>query len=169
MSLHKTLPALTQCSLLHVSGKRAAPDEIERLLSVLQTSSPSYVLMASIDRCLRLLDSDKDGLFNNYTRNLERFAEETKTLKNLFVLGKRGGGFFTIDPGKLVIVTKNTAMSGFELAGVLRTEYKIELERACTGHAIAMTSVCDSAEGFLRLAKALLEIDSKQSVIRNSV
>ncbi|MDR0491449.1 MAG: aminotransferase class I/II-fold pyridoxal phosphate-dependent enzyme, partial [Oscillospiraceae bacterium] len=64
MSLHKTLPALTQCSLLHVSGNLADADEIARMLCVLQTSSPSYVLMASIDRCLNLLASDSAALFS---------------------------------------------------------------------------------------------------------
>ena len=63
MSLHKTLPALTQCSLLHICGEFADAGKTARLLSVLQTSSPSYVLLASIDHCLRLLVSDSEKLF----------------------------------------------------------------------------------------------------------
>jgi len=160
MSLHKTLPALTQCSLMHVSGERVSHEEIARMLSVLQTSSPSYVLMASIDHCLRLLASDRERLFNEYEQNLEYFAREIASLKNLFVLGN--ARLFAHDPGKIVIVTKNTALSGFELADILRSENKIELERACAEYAIAMTSICDSKEGFTRLAKALREIDSFQ-------
>ena len=164
MSLHKTLPALTQCSLLHVSGRFANVTETARLLSVLQTSSPSYVLMASIDACLRLLDAEKDRLFRGYERNLERFNADIWPLKNLFTLchGSDGPhpGFFGFDPGKIVICTKNTAMSGMELADILRADHRIELELARAGHAIAMTSVCDSPEGFSRLANALLEIDS---------
>lgn len=167
MSLHKTLPALTQCSLLHVSGKLAAPEEIARLLSVLQTSSPSYVLMASIDNCLRFLASGADRLFREYEKNLERFDKEIASLKNLFVLfrgsGKINPCIFAFDPGKLVLVTKNTAITGFELAGILRNEHKIELERACADHALAMTGVCDTSEGFNRLAKALLNVDNEIS------
>ena len=163
MSLHKTLPALTQCSLLHVCNNRANKDELARLLSVLQTSSPSYVLMSSIDRCLRLLASEKDKLFYKYEKNLCRFNEEIKALTNLSVLNHGSdpphAGFYAFDPGKIVIVTKNTTLSGFILVEILRMEYKVELELACDDYAIAMTSICDSAEGFSRLADALVAID----------
>jgi len=164
MSLHKTLPALTQCSLLHVNTARPDINEVKRLLSVLQTSSPSYVLMASIDSCLRMLSSDKDRLFKEYEENLDRFSGMMTRLKKLAVvchgLDKQNGRFYNFDRGKLVIVTKNTAISGFMLADILRTGHKIELELARPGYAVAMTSVCDSPEGFTRLANALLSIDA---------
>jgi arginine/lysine/ornithine decarboxylase len=164
MSLHKTLPALTQCALLHVCGKRADSAGIARLLSVFQTTSPSYVLMASIDRCLRLLDAGKEKLFCEYERNLDSFNREAEALENLSILCKGGDaphpGFFAFDPGKIVITTQKTAISGFTLADILRTEHKIELEMACARYAVAMTSVCDTSEGFIRLADALIAIDS---------
>ena len=165
MSLHKTLPALTQCSLLHVCGERADAGAIAHMLSVLQTSSPSYVLMASIDRCLRLLMSDGDRLFGEYKRNLDNFGREAGELKNLTVVCHGADsvaahpGFFAFDPGKLVIITKSTALSGIMLMDILREEYRIELELAREDYAIAMTSICDSAEGFRRLAGALAAID----------
>jgi arginine/lysine/ornithine decarboxylase len=163
MSLHKTLPALTQCSLLHVSSNLADTDGIARMLSILQTSSPSYVLMASIDSCLRLLSADKQGLFADYERNLGRFNEKMKSMRNLFVLNYGNDtprkGFFALDPGKLVIITKNTALSGAALADTLRTDHKIEVELACPDYAVAMTSICDTPEGFDRLADALIAID----------
>jgi len=164
MSLHKTLPALTQCSLLHICGDLSNAGEKARLLSVLQTSSPSYVLMASIDYCLRLLASDKDKLFYDYEQNLSRFSEDIRTLKTLYVLCHGSAhpcpDFFAFDPGKLVIVTNNTALSGVMLADILRTEYKIELELAGSDYAIAMTGICDRTEGFTRLAEALMAIDN---------
>jgi len=163
MSLHKTLPALTQCSLLHACGGQADSGEIKRLLSVLQTSSPSYVLMASIDNCLRLLASEKDRLFEEYERNLKDFYKSAAQLKNLSILGNKKepqAGFFAQDTGKIVIITKNTTLSGHELADILRKEHKIELERTYAHYAIAMTSICDNKEGFDRLSKALAEIDN---------
>ena len=163
MSLHKTLPSLTQCSLLHTCGARADTDAVARLLSILQTSSPSYVLMASIDCCLRLLASDKDTLFGEYERNLSCFSEDIKALKNLSVLchgaDQPHPGFFAFDFGKLVIATGKTALSGVGLAELLRSEHKIELELARGSYAVAMTSVCDSPEGLRRLAEALIAID----------
>ena len=61
-SLHKTLPSLTQTALLHVSGNRIDSAAVERQLSVFETSSPSYPLMASIDRCVRRMDKQGEVL-----------------------------------------------------------------------------------------------------------
>ena len=167
MSLHKTLPALTQCSLLHVCNDRVDLNKIYKLLFTLQTSSPSYVLMASIDYCLRLLDSYRDKLFSDYEKRLSRFYTNVKDMKHLSVIdpGKNNfyeshPGFYDFDPGKIVIITKNTNMSKDSIAEILRKKYKIELEITHPNFAIAITSICDTDEGFNRLANALNEIDS---------
>jgi len=164
VSLHKTLSALTQCSLLHVCSERADTEGIKRLLSILQTSSPSYVLMASIDHCLRLLKSDKDQLFNDYERNLIHFSNRVMDVNNMTVLchGRDSlhPGFFDFDTGKIVVVTKNTALSGMALAYILRDEYMVEIERVYNNYIIAITGVCDRPEGIVRLADALCAIDA---------
>ena len=180
MSLHKTLPALTQCSLLHICGEQANETEINRMLNIMQTSSPSYVLMASIDRCLRLLAFDNKNLFGEYERRLNDFYNSIKGLRRLYVTQHAQWGSLTIalpaitqenrqpsplpyalDPGKIVIITKDASLTGFEFADILRCRYKIELEAAHADYAIAMTSICDSAEGFMRLSAALLEVDGQ--------
>jgi len=161
MSLHKTLPALTQCSLLHICSDSADITQTAKMLYILQTSSPSYVLMASIDRCLHLLKNDSKKLFSEYEQNLSDFYERVRDLKNLKVLCKGNADFFDLDLGKISIITKNTNISGSELMIILREKYSIELEKATREYAIAMTSICDGREGFTRLAAALCEIDTE--------
>jgi len=158
MSLHKTLPALTQCSLLHICSDRADIEQTKKMLYILQTSSPSYILMASIDYCMRLLRSDSKRLFSEYERNLSAFYESVSDLKKLTVLRKGNPDFFDLDLGKIVIITKGADISGAELMSVLRERYRIELEKATQEYAIAMTGICDRPEGFTRLANALSEI-----------
>ena len=164
-SLHKTLPALTQCALLHLRGKNHFADEVARLLGVLQTTSPSYILMASIDSCLRLLETQSEMLFAGYTQKLKLFNEEVMSLEKLHILckGNYGNhpGIYAHDPSKIVVLTHRTQMSGVELSEKLRSNYKIELEMASAKYATAMTSICDLDEGFSRLSKALDEIDSE--------
>ena len=158
VSLHKTLPALTQSSLLHICSERANVSATKHLLSILQTSSPSYILMASIDSCLQLLKTDSRQLFSDYEQNLKDFYSKVKAgCKHLSF--PDSSSFFGYDMGKIVIVTKNSELSGTELSDILRKQHKIELERACDNYAIAMTSICDTPEGFMRLADALVEID----------
>ena len=70
-SLHKTLPAMTQTALLLTNDDGLAK-EMQRQLTVFETSSPSYVLLASVDRCLTFL-KDSRGAFDDYTRRLTKF------------------------------------------------------------------------------------------------
>jgi len=167
VSLHKTLPALTQCSLLLICSERADVKAVNELLSILQTSSPSYVLMASIDYCLRLLQSYGAGLFSEYKQKLVAFDKSIKNLSNLSVLcygnDSLHSGFFDFDIGKIVIITKGTPIDGKALSTLLRDKFKIEVELSFDDYVIAMTSICDSTEGFDMLAKALCEIDSSLS------
>ena len=163
VSLHKTLPALTQCSLLHICSEQANASATKHLLSILQTSSPSYILMASIDSCLRLLKTERMlRLDYEYSEHLKEFygmvTTNCKHLRFPFML--KNSSFYDYDIGKIIIVVKNTILSGFELSDTLRKQHKIELERACDDYAIAMTSICDTNEGFCRLFNALIEIDS---------
>lgn len=159
MSLHKTLPALTQCALLHVCSHRVDADAVARALAVFETSSPSYVLLASIDACLRLLEEKSTELFASYERELTSFFGRTSTLKKISIF--RGG--FAFDLGKVVISTRGTSVSGTDLLKMLRTDFAIELEMAYSDYAVAMTSICDDEESLMRLADALLEIDSQIS------
>ncbi len=165
-SLHKTLPALTHCALLHLGGDLIDPARIQRALSIFQTSSPSYLLLASIDQCIRLLAEQKEALFADYASRLQAFDRSIERLKKLTVLChgndnlQRHPAFYGFDSGKMVISARGTALTGPELTRLLRQQYGIELEMAYADYAIAMTSIADTAEGFAKLARALMDIDS---------
>ena len=85
-SFHKTLPSLTQTAVLHRMSERIAPERIRKYLSVYQTSSPSYLLMASIDRCVRILQSRSERYFADLEENLTTFYRKVQDLKHLKVL-----------------------------------------------------------------------------------
>ena len=74
-SIHKTLPALTQTALLHISGNYVDYDKVERFWNIYQTTSPSYILMASIDRCMRIIEEQGDYIFKNYISKLKNLRE----------------------------------------------------------------------------------------------
>jgi arginine decarboxylase len=166
VSLHKTLPALTQCALALHSGTLVEAGRLREAVTVFQTSSPSYVLLSSIDSCVGLLEAGKERLFDAYIRNLADFDARIKSLDKLRVLCHGAdapadhGAFSGFDPGKLVISARGTDLSGPALAGRLRAEHRIEPEMAGPDYAVAMTSICDEAEHFERLAGALAAIDA---------
>ena len=152
-SLHKTLPAVTQTSLLHIVTDRVEESVVHKFFGMYQTSSPSYILMASIDECLAVLERDATDLFDNYVLLLEDFYREMKTLSVLRIAGGPGK-----DPGKIMI-TVPEGISALQLYDVLRNEYHLQPEMCGLHHVLMMTSVYDSKEGFERLKSALREID----------
>lgn len=154
-SLHKTLPALTQTGVLHARFGRVLKDRLEWCLRTFQSSSPSYVLMSGIDRCFAFLEQEGERAFEAYVKNLHMFYDEMKQMKYLYLFDSPHK-----EPSKLVIAARCPKVSGGELAGKLRREYRIETEMSCGKYCIAMTSVCDGSETFRRLAEALKEIDA---------
>lgn len=159
-SLHKTLPALTQTALLHIQGNLVKQEEVARELSIFETSSPSYILMDSISCCLDLIEEKGKNLFSQYEENLAWFYEKTKSFRHLKVFGRKIDSSVIYDYGKIVILTKDTNLSGRELSQILRENYQIEVEMSSIYYVIAMSSICDTKESFERLFYALQEIDS---------
>ena len=163
-SLHKTLPCFTQTAILHVKGKPVDQDRVSRYLSMFQTSSPSYLFMAGMERCIRYMDGDGRNGMVRYEKRLERFMERMEGLQVLEVLDREiCGKYRTVagwDPSKIVVSTMRAEdFHGEELAETLRRKYHLEMEMTAPEYVIAMTSLMDTEEGFERLGTALLEID----------
>ncbi len=160
-SLHKTLPALTQTAIMHINSEFVDKKKIETQLAIFETSSPSYILMSSIEECLNILENQGKELFEEYNKKLEKFYEETKSLEKLKILGNIVVDKLVYDKGKIVVITNETNITGKELANILRNKYKIEVEMSAINYIIAMTSICDSEENFKRLITALKDIDNQ--------
>ena len=159
MSLHKTLPCLTQTAVLHINGTMVSERRIREALDIFETSSPSYVLMSSVSRCMDIMENSGE-YFKRYVDNLTDFYEIGSKLQHLGIINDTPQNK---DIGKIVISTRNTNITGVQLAEMLRKEYKIETEMSSFSYLIAMTSISDTKEGFLRLKAALLDIDAKIS------
>ncbi len=159
-SLHKTLPALTQCALLHICTDRIDFTKISNSLSIFETSSPSYILLSSIEEGLHFVSKNKTR-FDQLLKNLELFYKNTDKLKALKILKYEDlNNAFTVDKTRIVVLTNQSNITGTKLASLLR-KHKIEIEMACSNYIVAITSVCDSKENLLFFANALVKIDSK--------
>ena len=153
-SLHKTLPSLTQTAILHINGKLANRRRIKKYLDMLQSSSPSYIFMASLDACVDFLDGKCEEAFELYVERLQKFREELKPLQHLQILRTEH-----YDISKVVISTANANITSPELADRLRKEYHLEMEMCGADYVTAIAAIGDSKKGLKHLKKALLEID----------
>lgn len=167
-SLHKTLPSFTQSAVLHICTEFGGKFPVQRYLSIFQSSSPSYILMAGIDRCFDILQNDGAKLFELYENRLKKFYSSMEKLKVIKILPEEYPKGFIRDMGKIVIDLSSSSLTGGEFSQLLLKKYKIQLEMASSCYAIAMTSICDTDEGFERLKEALTEIDSLLSKSENT-
>jgi len=163
-SLHKTLPTLTQTAILHVNGDLVDNKKVEKYLGIFQTSSPSYVLMASISKCVKELNEKKDVMFTSYVHELDSLRKSIERLNNIRLLTEGVNGecnSYDLDRSKLIIYDKTNQYSGKELYDILLEKYHLQMEMCVGEYVIAMTAINDTSKGFERLYFALKEIDDE--------
>ena len=158
-SVHKTLPSLTQTAVMHINYGYVNVSKVKRYWNIYQSTSPSYILMGSIDRCMSIIEKDGEYLFENYISKLKILRNKLGQLKNIKLIDSD-------DISKIVIGCDNAK----KLYDILLKKYGIQLEMSSLKYAIAMTSIFDSAEYYDRFYNALCEIDRRYNAnnINNS-
>lgn len=152
-SLHKTLPAMTQTAIVHVNGDLVDPEQVRKMMGVFQTSSPSYVLMSSIDTCIRFLGEKGVDFYGKYLKRLWSFRNAVSA-KPGFVLEENSiSGQWIKDPSKLIL--RCTFLSGKQLYDVLINRFHIQPEMCTSSYVLLMTSMMDTDEMYERLLESL--------------
>lgn len=163
-SLHKTLPALTQTALLHINGNLVDRDRVKKYLRIYQTSSPSYVLMGSIDYAIEIMENRGSQLYRDFCIRTVKLKEQLSKLRNIKYISKDSLvklGAFDFDESKVLISTANTKLDGRDLYNTLREEYKLQPEMAAGNYVLLMTTIFDTDDAIDRLIDALIDIDDK--------
>ncbi len=162
-SLHKTLPSLTQTAVIHISSKAINRElldkKMQRNISIFCSSSPSYILMSSIDECVEFIKKSGNRYYKRLKENLEVFKNKCKHLEHIKVINfNYVGKYFDFDNTKIVIILKNANITGHQLMQRLKRQ-NIQCEMAYLNYVICMTTICDSKKDILRLANVLCNID----------
>lgn len=163
-SFHKTLPAMTQTACIHFSKTNRLTDvQLETVLwhlKVLQTSSPSYVLMASIDEMLNVLEAKGNESVKWLKARIEIFYKNVSDLSTLKCYNLPNQ-----DISKIIIAIApdyydDEKWNCETLAEKLRTDYRIQVEYATKHMCLLMTSIANEDEDFDRLELALGQVDT---------
>ena len=176
-SVHKTLPSLTQTALLHIKCNRpdggcyADRERIDRYIHMVQSSSPSYVLMASIENSIYQMEQTDTAPYGKQLHRLRRRLGQMRHLRlaDTGLIGQ--AGIRDLDISKIVVSIRGTCLypaedgltgfTGAQLDDILRREYHLEMEMCGADYVTAITTVMDSGEGLERLGDALTRIDSQ--------
>ena len=164
-SFHKTLPSMTQTAVLHNCSDRVDSRLIRRFMGIYQSSSPSYILMASMDACMEKMSSDGNEMFREFTKILEKARRRLSECKYIRLVSPEIGtaGVFDYDRSKLLFSTRYASMTGSELAQILLEKYHIQVEMETEHYVLALAAVGDSGEGFERLCQAIEEINQEEA------
>ena len=161
-SLHKTMPFVTQTSVMHVQGKLVDRARLKKMISILQTSSPSYMFMAQIDYVVSILERERGAIFTAYAERLQKCREACGALTRIRLLdediiGKHN--YFDLDVNKLVFLLPDAGLAANDFELALRDRFRVQLEMSGLLHTVALTSPADTDEGFERLLRGVFAID----------
>ncbi len=165
VSMHKSGGSLTQSSLL-LTGENVNWEYVHQIINLTQTTSASYLLMASLDVSRRNLVLRGRESFRKVVEMAEYARQEINEIGGYYAYGKElinGGSIYDFDVTKLAIYTRNIGLAGIEVYDLLRDEYDIQMELGDITTTLAYVSIGDRMQDIERLVGALADIKHRHS------
>ncbi len=161
VSFHKTGGSLTQSSVLLLKGDRVAPYEVSKSLGIINTTSPSNILIASLDAARHYAATKGQAMMDEILA-LSAFArEQIAKIKGFIPRGREHflqKGCYDYDETKLVLELDHLDLSGFDLYYLLKEKYQIQVELAETYVVLGILAIGTKKEHLKRLFAALKDI-----------
>nr|WP_276536961.1 aminotransferase class I/II-fold pyridoxal phosphate-dependent enzyme [Oceanobacillus caeni] len=164
-SVHKLGGSLTQSSVLNLQGDRISHERVQTILSMLTTTSTSYILLASLDVARKQLTTNGYQMIVKSIQ-LADFArtEINNNLSYIYCVGEEILGTeatFRYDPTKLIISVKNLGLTGYDVEVWLRENYHIEVELSDLYNILCIITPGDDEKTIQILLKALKRLESE--------
>lgn len=153
-STHKTLPSFTQSSMIHTKGSRVDNNRLEVNLRMIQSSSPSYTLMASLELAVDIYINSGKELMNELIFNIYKFKDNIKSKIPINI-------YNDYDKTKIFIESKKLGLTGYKLEEVLRYKYNIQVELSNYYGILLICTIGNISKDFDILEKALIDIYNK--------
>ncbi len=163
-SIHKVLSSLTQSSMLHLRGERVAPQKVSRALQLIQSTSPSYLLLASLDAARAQMAEEGKTLLSR-TLNLAQMARTSlKEITGISILEKQTDreGFVDLDITRLTVKVTDIGLTGFEVDRWLREEAQLTAELPNLRHLTFMMTIGNTLEDIQKLTQAFRRLVSER-------
>lgn len=153
-STHKTLPSFTQSSMVHIKGNRVDYNKLLSILRIIESSSPSYLFMSSLELAVDIYEKHGKELMESLLNNIDKFKDKFKSNHDVYIYNE-------MDKTKIFISLKNIGMTGYELDEILRSEYKIQCELSNHYGVLLICTIGNEEEDFICLETALKDILNK--------
>ena len=162
-STHKIIGGMTQASMLHAKAGHVNLDRLAQNLRLLQTTSPSYILMDSLDLARMQMATEGEKLLETAIFLAEDARKRINRIPGLQCFGHHDHPH--LDVTKLTIQVRDLGLTGFQVSQRLNSEYRVQAEMADPFHVLVIISIGDRKHDIDRLVDALQHIakDSIQS------
>jgi arginine/lysine/ornithine decarboxylase len=162
-STHKTLSALSQGSMLHYNSAILDVNRVKKVVSMLQTTSPNYLILASLDLARRQAMLYGEEMLDKTIKAAEFGRHQINKLENFYCFTRQEIQHqgYDLDPMKLTINVTRTGFSGYQIEEILAKEYNIQVDCADIFNLIAIMGIGSTRSDVQKLVNALKEIDVK--------
>jgi len=160
-STHKILGGMTQSSMLHVKGNGVNLGRLQRVLQLMQSTSPSYVLMASLDLARMQMATEGRKLLDKAIHLAEGARTQIRRIDGIACLGRaeiQGHPGFDLDVTKLTVSARALGITGFQASLVLNNESDVQVEMADLFNLLIIVSIGDRKDDLDRLVAGLEKI-----------
>ena len=163
ISMHKSGGSLTQSSFLLI-GESVSAGYVRQVINLTQTTSASYLLLASLDISRRNLAIRGKEAFAEVQRIADYARTEINKIGGYYAYGKElinNDSIYDFDTTKLTVFTLDIGLAGIEVYDLLRDEYDIQVELGDIGNILAYISIGDRMREVERLVSALYDIQRR--------
>ncbi len=160
-SVHKLGGSMTQSSILNVREGLVSVNRVQTILSMLTTTSTSYILLASLDTARRHLAINGHQIIEQTLKHAQETRKKINEIDHLYCVGEEILGSkatYDYDPTKLIVSVKNLGISGHDAEKWLRDRYNIEVELSDLYNILCIITPGDTKEDCELLVKALTEM-----------
>ncbi|MBS4189064.1 aminotransferase class I/II-fold pyridoxal phosphate-dependent enzyme [Bacillus sp. FJAT-49705] len=164
-SVHKLGGSMTQSSILNMKGNLVSAKRVQSILSMLTTTSTSYLLLASLDVARKRLATEGKELIDKSITLAQSIRRRINEIENIYCVGDEiletdaAHGF---DPTKLIISVKDLGLNGFDVEKWLRENYNIEVEMSDLYNILCIITPGDTDYEADTLIKALTELSAER-------
>ncbi|QHT60405.1 aminotransferase class I/II-fold pyridoxal phosphate-dependent enzyme [Paenibacillus lycopersici] len=166
-SVHKLGGSMTQSSVLNVRSERINQKRVQTIISMLTTTSTSYILLASLDTSRRNLAIHGHDIAEKAI-DLAKYARaEINKMPGLYCIGEEILGTeatYDYDPTKLTIHVRHLGITGYETENWLRDHYNIEVELSDMYNILALVTPGDTEDSISKLLTALRDLAEQHQV-----
>lgn len=169
-STHKIVGGMTQASMLHARTGRIEIEDVTKTLKLLQTTSPSYILMASLDLARMQMATEGKKLLTRAIKLAEEARMQINAIPGVHCLGRdaaRAAGSANMDVTKLTITVSGLGLSGYHASQILNARFGIQVEMADPFHVLVIVSIGDRRDDLARLVEALKQIAGEAGLQRS--